>query len=76
MAARKKGISTGSVPVKLTYSFSVEHEYITENWGVLGDLVLVDDDELYVTQVGRRRAVCALYSLSAQLRLFLWVTIV
>lgn len=28
----------------------MEHELITTNYGVLNDLVLVDDDELYVTQ--------------------------
>lgn len=28
----------------------MEHEFITTNYGVLNDLALVDDDELYVTQ--------------------------
>eukprot|EP00752_Nemacystus_decipiens_P009105 g8129.t1 len=49
-AARAKGLARGVSPIKLTYSFSVEHEFITTNYGVLNDLVLVDDDELYVTQ--------------------------
>ncbi|CAM9376658.1 unnamed protein product [Ectocarpus sp. 4 AP-2014] len=49
-AARAKGLAKGQTPITLTYSFSVEHELITTNYGVLNDLVLVDDDELYVTQ--------------------------
>ena len=49
-SARAKGLSRGETPVKLTYSFSVEHESITTNYGVLDDLVLASDDELYVTQ--------------------------
>lgn len=49
-AARAKGLARGGSPVKLTYSFTVEHDAITTNYGVLNDLVLVDDDELYVTQ--------------------------
>eukprot|EP00903_Cladosiphon_okamuranus_P013564 g12635.t1 len=49
-AARAKGLARGLSPIKLTYSFTVEHEVITTNYGALNDLVLVDDDELYVTQ--------------------------
>lgn len=49
-AARAKGLARGVSPIKLTYSFTVEHDFITTNYGVLNDLVLVDDDELYVTQ--------------------------
>lgn len=49
--ARAKGLSRGETPVKLTYSFSVEHEYITTNYGALNDLVMASNDELYVTQV-------------------------
>ncbi|CAM9654065.1 unnamed protein product, partial [Ectocarpus fasciculatus] len=49
-AARAKGLAKGQTPIKLTYSFSVEHEFITTNYGVLNDLALVNDDELYVTQ--------------------------
>lgn len=57
LAARAKGLSRAQTPVTLTYSFSVEHDIIKNNYGALNDLVLVDDDELYVTQVsfcGRR----------------------
>lgn len=49
-SARAKGLSRGETPVKLTYSFSVEHEYITNNYGGLNDLVMASDDEIYVTQ--------------------------
>ncbi|CAM9090142.1 unnamed protein product [Scytosiphon promiscuus] len=49
-AARTKGLARGVAPLKLTYSFSVEHEIINTNYGVLNDLVLTSDDELYVTQ--------------------------
>lgn len=49
-AARAKGLARGVSPLKLSYSFTVEHEVISTNYGVLNDLVLVDDDELYVTQ--------------------------
>lgn len=49
-AARAKGLARGLSPIKLTYSFTVEHEAIITNYGVLNDLVLVDDNELYVTQ--------------------------
>lgn len=49
-AARAKGLARGVSPIKLAYSFTVEHEFITTSYGVLNDLVLVDDDELYVTQ--------------------------
>eukprot|EP00904_Undaria_pinnatifida_P007493 jgi/Undpi1/3874/HiC_scaffold_16.g07242.m1 len=48
--ARAKGLSRGEVPVKLTYSFTVEHEYITTNYGSLNDLVMASNDEIYVTQ--------------------------
>lgn len=49
-AARVKGLARGGSPIKLAYSFTVEHDFITSNYGVLNDLVLADDDELYVTQ--------------------------
>ncbi|CAM9884975.1 unnamed protein product [Pylaiella littoralis] len=49
-AARLKGLAKGGAPFKLTYSFTIEHEVVTTNYGVLNDLVLASDDELYVTQ--------------------------
>ena len=33
----------------------MEHEFITSNYGVLNDLTMAGDDELYVTQVGTSR---------------------
>lgn len=50
-AAIASEFSEETAPVKVIYSFSVEHELITSSFGVLSDLVLVGYDELYVTQV-------------------------
>lgn len=50
-AAIAKGKSEETTPIKLTYSFSVQHKLTASRVGILNDLVLVSDDELYVTQV-------------------------
>lgn len=53
-SARSRGLSRGTIPIKLEYSFSVEHELLNNNHGALNDLVLVNDDELYITQARQR----------------------
>lgn len=52
-SARSRGLSRGTIPIKLEYSFSIEHELLNNNHGALNDIISVDDDELYITQVRR-----------------------
>lgn len=57
-----QGLPEGVAPVKIRYSFSVDHEFIRSSYGVLNDLVLVSDDELYVTQVSGIAPLCGFWA--------------